>query len=67
MATNQHGGRRARAGRKSEVPGEKVEKTTVTLHPMTKRKLAVLGDGNLSKGIRLAADVAFDRFQHEPG
>lgn len=64
--SNQHGGRRKRAGRKSEVPGEKVEKKTVTLHPMTQRKLRVIGDGNLSRGIRRAADIAYDKYQSTP-
>lgn len=63
MQKNEHGGRRARAGRKTEVLGEKMEKTTVLLNPMAKRKLMVLGEGNLSKGIRRAAEVAFDRYQ----
>lgn len=58
-----HGGARKGAGRKTEKPGESMDHATVTLDEMTRRKLTVLGDGNLSKGVRLAADVAYDRYQ----
>lgn len=59
----QHGGSRLNSGRKTEDPTEKVEKMTITIYPMTRRKLAVLGDGNVSKGIRKAADLAFAKYQ----
>lgn len=57
------GGVRKSAGRKPEVPGEPMVHKTVTLTAITLRKLLVLGDGNLSKGVRAAAEVAFDRYQ----
>lgn len=40
-----------------------LERVYVTLDEMTKRKLTVLGRGNMSKGIRAAADYCFSRYQ----
>lgn len=61
--TNNHGGKRPNAGRKLEIAGAVAKKHTVTIDEMTVRKLKVLGDGNVSKGVRLSADVAFERYQ----
>ena len=52
-------------------PGPKVEpglagglvRRTITVDDLTWRKLLVLGAGNASKGVRTAANVAFDRYQ----
>lgn len=40
-----------------------LERTTLTLDSVTRRRLRVLGDGNESAGARVAARVAFDRYQ----
>lgn len=61
----QRGGERRNAGRKIELQGEKVTKHTVTLDPMTRRKLKVIGDGNMSRGIRISAGIAFDDYQRQ--
>lgn len=52
-----------RTGPKNELGGQPVERVTVTLDEMTRRKLKVVGDGNTSMGIRIAADLAYDRYQ----
>ena len=57
------GGARRNAGRKTEMVGQKTKAVTVTLDDITVRKLKVVGDGNLSRGIRHAAEVAFDKYQ----
>lgn len=57
-----HGGARLNAGRKLES-GDPAKRTSVTIDDLTKRKLVVLGDGNMSLGIRRAADFAYDRYQ----
>lgn len=59
-----HGGKRRNSGRNTELPGEAMSKHTVTLDEMTVRRLKVVGDGNLSKAIRVAAEVAFDAYQN---
>lgn len=46
-------------------PGENAQRLTVTVDEMTLRRLRVLGGENLSKGVRVAARVAFDRYQRE--
>lgn len=49
-------------GPKTEIP-EGMERVTVTLDSMTRRRLRVLGQNNESLGVRVAARVAFDRYQ----
>jgi urease accessory protein UreE len=50
-------------------PGPKTETTdplarvTLTLDELTRRRLRVLGDGNESAGVRVAARVAYERYQ----
>jgi urease accessory protein UreE len=48
-------------------PGPKtdvdVARVTLSLDEMTRRRLRVLGKGNESAGARLAARVAYDRYQ----
>ena len=58
------GGKRRNSGRKTEpdVDGP-VRKHTVTLDEMTERKLKVLGDGNMSRGIRRSAKHTYDAYQ----
>lgn len=51
-----------RRGRKPFFDGEPMERISVTMDARTRRKLLVLGNDNISAGIRLAADVAFDRY-----
>lgn len=50
-------------GRKSLIVGETMKRTVVSLDETTLRKLRVLGENNLSRGVRLAAEVAYDRYQ----
>lgn len=53
-------------------PGPKVEpglaghitRRTITVDETTWRRLRVLGDGNASKGVRVSAKVAYDRYQN---
>lgn len=58
-----HGGARRNAGRKPTLPGETMKRVCVTLDERTLRLLGVLGEGNLSQGVRVAADVAYDAWQ----
>lgn len=58
-----HGGPRSNSGRKTEHPTERMRPVTMTLDEMTLRRLKVLGGGNVSRGVRDAAAVAFDRWQ----
>jgi urease accessory protein UreE len=50
-------------------PGPKTEtadplaRVTLTLDELTRRRLRVLGDGNESAGVRVAARVAYERYQ----
>lgn len=41
-------------------------RVNVSLDERTMELLKVVGDGNLSRGIRLAARVAYERYQNEP-
>ncbi len=41
-------------------------RTQITIDDETKRLLEVLGKGNVSLGVRVAAKVAYDRYQHAP-
>ena len=59
-----HGGVRRNAGRKTEV-NEPLTKVAVTVHALALRQLRVLGDGNISLGVRRAAEVAYARYQNE--
>ena len=43
--------------------GEPMTKTVVSLDEMSRRKLRVLGEGNISAGIRRAAEMAYARYQ----
>ena len=57
---------RKKAGRKSEFPTEKMQRKLVTVDALTVDLAKVLGEGNLSKGIRDAVRVAYDRYQRTP-
>lgn len=57
------GGARINAGRKTEMVGRPTKPVTITLDEMTVRKLKTLGEGNLSRGVRAAADVAYEKYQ----
>ena len=50
-------------GPKTELGDAPMVRTQVSLDERTKRLLLVLGSGNVSKGIRLAAEVAYQRYQ----
>lgn len=50
-------------GRKPLIPGEQQTRRNVTFDGMTLRQLLVVGNGNLSRGIRLATKIAWDRYQ----
>lgn len=52
-------------GRKPINPGQPMDRKVVTLDELTLRKLKVLGEGNISAGVRRAAEVAFARYQKE--
>lgn len=54
---------RSRRGRKTEIPGEKMTRVIVTVDSMTRRKLTVLGGGNISLGVRVAAAAGFQAYQ----
>ena len=58
-----HGGARRNAGRKTEVLGERMKPIRVTLDARTMRLLKAMGDENVSRGIRVAADLAYDEWQ----
>ena len=61
----QHGGARRNAGRKTEVSGERMKRFNVSLDERTLRLLKVLGENNLSRGVRVAADMAYDAWQRK--
>lgn len=65
MEPKQHGGARRNAGRKTEKVGLPTRAVSVSLDEITVRKLKVVGDGNLSRGIRVAADLAYARYQQD--
>lgn len=46
--------------------GQPMKRYQITIDELTRRKLTVLGAGNLSDGVRLAADRAYERYQSEP-
>lgn len=52
-------------GPKPLFVGETLKRTQVTIDSLTKRKLMVIGDGNLSAGVRAAADAAYEQYQRE--
>lgn len=57
-----HGGARPGSGRKTELNGQPVRRVNVTLDERTVKLLLVLGNGNLSKGVRQSAEVAYDQY-----
>lgn len=63
MEPKQHGGARRNAGRKTEKVGAPTRGVSVSLDELTVRMLKVVGDGNLSRGIRIAAEIAYQRYQ----
>lgn len=63
MEPKQHGGARRNAGRKTEKVGAPTRAVSVSLDELTVRMLKVVGDGNLSRGIRIAAEIAYQRYQ----
>lgn len=48
------------------IYGETLTRKQVTIDSMTLRKLMVIGGGNLSAGVRLSAETAFDAYQASP-
>lgn len=66
MDKPRRGGPRRNAGRKTELKGQPTKRVQLTLDERTITLLKVLGDGNMSKGARHAADVAYDRYQRTP-
>jgi hypothetical protein len=63
MNQPRRGGPRRNAGRKTELNGQPTKRVQLTLDERTVELLKVLGDGNMSRGARVAADVAYDRYQ----
>lgn len=56
----------SKPGPKPKHADGSVTPTSVTIDDMTRRRLLVLGRGNLSEGIRAAAAVAYHRYQVSP-
>ena len=56
---DKRGGARPYSGKKTELDGQPTRRVQVTLDARTLERLAVLGGGNVSKGIREAARAAF--------
>lgn len=52
-------------GPKPLIPGEVMQQKLVSVDSLTIRKLKVIGDGNLSAGVRAAAEAAYDRYQRQ--
>lgn len=53
-------------GPKNELaPTVKTRQRTFTLDERTVMLLGVIGGGNMSKGVRIAADFAYERYQRE--
>lgn len=65
MGNNTHGGKRRNAGRKTELVSTTTKLVTVSLDEMTVRKLRVVGGGNVSRGVRIAAASAYENFLKE--
>lgn len=62
---SKRGGKRLNAGRKSEVIGEVLQRKVITVDTMTLRKLKVIGNGNISKAVRMATAIAYARYQRD--
>jgi hypothetical protein len=60
---SRRGGKRKGAGRKPLHADGAMEHTSITVDDLTLRKLLVLGEDNISEGVRRAVAVAYDRFQ----
>lgn len=57
---------RRKPGPKTDAPpGEDLKPVTYTVDEMTRRRLTVLGKGNESAGVRVAARVAYERYQRQ--
>lgn len=59
---SKRGGKRAGAGKPRMDPAAPMAHKTISLDEGALRKLLVLGNGNLSEGVRKAAEVAYDRY-----
>lgn len=57
------GGRRPGAGRRPETPGEPKQKKSFAVSERTLTLLKVLGAGNMSKGLEIAVDAAYEQYQ----
>lgn len=55
-----------KTGRKLEPGIDEVRRREVSLDDLSVTMLEVVGGGNLSRGVRLAARVAFKAYQQEP-
>jgi hypothetical protein len=60
------GGARPRSGPKTELNGQPVRRVQLTLDDRTVKLLKVLGDGNASKGARISAEIAYERYLKSP-
>lgn len=61
--TPKRGGARRNTGPKTELMGQPARRVQVRLDDRSIELLRVLGNGNVSRGARIAADVAYDRYQ----
>lgn len=59
------GGARPNSGPKTELEGQPTKRVQVSLDDRTVELLKVVGNGNVSAGIRHAARVAYDKYQRE--
>ena len=57
---------RRKPGPKLADPSEPVKATTYSTNEMTRRKLKAIGGGNASRGLEIAARVAYDWWQRQP-
>jgi hypothetical protein len=64
--TGKHGGPRPNSGPKTELNGARVQRVQVSLDARTLTLLRVLGDGNVSRGVRQSAEVAYERYLKSP-
>jgi uridylate kinase len=64
MTTKSHGGTRNNSGRKLEVLGEKTKRVNLSLDQRTLDMLKVVGGGNVSRGVRKAARMAYEDYQN---
>ena len=61
--TPKRGGARRNTGPKTELLGQPTRRVQVRLDDRSIELLRVIGNGNVSRGARIAADAAYDLYQ----